>query len=51
MQCKQQTRKTETKLYISFFTIKLVENYLGNVEIGFAESFSVEYLDQLALSN
>ena len=50
MQCKQQTRKTETKLYISF-TIKLVENYLGNVEIGFAESFSVEYLDQLALSN
>ena len=51
MRCKQQNRKTETKLYIVFFAIKLIENYLGNVEIGFAESFSVERLDPLALSN
>ena len=51
MRCKQQTRKIETKLYIIFFTIKLIENYLGNVETGFAESFSVERLDPLALRN
>ena len=50
MRCKQQTRKTETKLNI-IFTIKLVENYLGNVENGFAESFSFECLGPLALTN
>ena len=43
--------QNRNKIIYYFFTIKLIENYLGNVEIGFAESFSVKYLDPLALSN
>ena len=47
MRCRQQTRK----ILGFFFTFKLIENYLGVVEIGFADSFSVEYLEPVALSN
>ena len=50
MQCRQQTRKTKTKLN-NVFLIKLIENYLGIVDIGFVYSFSVECLEPLALSN
>ena len=51
MQCRQQTRKTETKIICFFFTFKIIEKYLGVVVIDFADSFTVECLDPLALSN
>ena len=43
--------QNRNKIIYCFFAVELIENYLGNVEIGFAESFSVERLDPLALSN
>ena len=42
---------TNRQNFMFFFTFKLIENYLGVVEIGFADSFSVECLEPLARSN
>ena len=44
--------KPKPKLYTVFlFTFKLIEKYLGVVDIGSADSFTVDCLDPLALSN